>query len=344
MRKYYQRRLPENPIEDYYFIHRDTENVQSLIIEYGFIDNESDRQKLRKNLLDYGEAVVRAISQYIGINYVPPANLTNDYYTVQSGDTLYKISQRFGLTVNELKSLNNLTSDTLSIGQILKVSTENIQPPINDQNSNIYIVQAGDSLYSIAQRFNTTVNQLIVLNNLATTSIQIGQQLIIRQLTSPPSPPPEQYYIVQSGDTLYKIAQQFNVLVDDIIQANQLTTTVLSIGQSLLIPTLPSTPPNNLEYIVQSGDSLWNIAKKFNVTIDDIKRLNNLNSNLIQLGQILIIPFNQSIGYITYTVKLNDSLYKIAQAYNTTVDEIKKLNNLTSNVLPIGQQLQIPVN
>lgn len=89
MRKYYQRRLPEDPSKDYYYIIRETVPMQSLLVEYGFIDNANDRVKLQNDLLNYVEAVVRAIAQYAGVSYTPPAGNSNTFYTVVKGDTLF---------------------------------------------------------------------------------------------------------------------------------------------------------------------------------------------------------------------------------------------------------------
>ncbi len=101
---------------------------------------------------------------------------------------------------------------------------------------------------------------------------------------------------------------------------------------------------NNLPYQtykVVKGDTLYKIAQEFNTTVDEIKRLNNLTSNNLAIGQELKIP-TTTTNYQTYKVVGGDTLYKIAQEFNTTVDEIKRLNNLTSNNLAIGQELKIP--
>ena len=98
-------------------------------------------------------------------------------------------------------------------------------------------------------------------------------------------------------------------------------------------------------YIVKSGDSLYSISKRFNTTVDEIKKSNNLTSNLLSIGQKLIIPNNKNNQDDNiYIVKSGDSLYAISKKYNTTVDDIKKNNNLTSNLLSIGQKLIIPNN
>ncbi|MCX4249184.1 MAG: LysM peptidoglycan-binding domain-containing protein [Bacilli bacterium] len=100
-------------------------------------------------------------------------------------------------------------------------------------------------------------------------------------------------------------------------------------------------------YIVKSGDTLYSLAKKFNTTVDEIKKLNNLSNNSLSLNQSLKIPNattekEPSTSYDTYKVVKGDTLYGIAKKFNTTVDEIKKLNNLGSSSLSINQLLKIP--
>ena len=94
-------------------------------------------------------------------------------------------------------------------------------------------------------------------------------------------------------------------------------------------------------YTVKSGDSLYQIAKKYNTTVDEIKSLNNLTTNNLSIGQNLKVP-TMNEEYVNYTVVKGDSLYQIAKKYNVTVNEIKSLNNLTTNNLSIGQILKIP--
>ena len=96
----------------------------------------------------------------------------------------------------------------------------------------------------------------------------------------------------------------------------------------------------NNTYIVKAGDTLYGIAQKFNVTVDNLKNANNLINNTLSIGQTLIIP--STISYITYTVKPGDSLYSIARTYGTTVSEIESLNNLSTSILNVGQQLLLP--
>jgi len=147
-------------------------------------------------------------------------------------------------------------------------------------------------------------------------------------------------YVVKSGDNLYKIANKFGVSVDDIKNINKLGSNLLSIGQVLKIPN--NINNDYIQYVVVKGDSLYKISKKYNTSVNEIKKLNNLNSDLLSIGQLLKVPNNIDNDNIQYVVVKGDSLYKISKKYNTTVDEIKKLNNLSSNLLSIGQVLKIP--
>ena len=96
------------------------------------------------------------------------------------------------------------------------------------------------------------------------------------------------------------------------------------------------------EYVVRAGDSLWLIAQRFQTTVDAIKQLNGLTSNLLNVGQVLKIPSVQSAPYIEYTVRPGDTLWLLSRRYDTTVDAIKQLNGLSSDMLSIGQVLRIP--
>ncbi len=275
-------------------------------------------------------------------------------YIVQKGDTLYGISKQFGVSVQDIKTANNLANNTINVGQTLMI------PSIN--TTILYIVKKGDTLYSIASNYGVTVDQIKNLNNLKSNTLSIGQQLRI-PVNDNVQDEPFGYtiYTVRIGDTLYSIAKKNNTTTQKIKDINNLTTDVLTVGQQLKIPynTMLDEAFDNdyLIYIVKKGDSLYSIAKKYNMSVAKLIEINNLKSNVISIGQQLkVIPEKDNaipIGstcygegyvepqYLTYTVKKGDNLYNIARNYNVTVESIKTLNNLTSNNLSIGQILKI---
>lgn len=220
-------------------------------------------------------------------------------YTVKKGDTLYGISNQFGVSVVDLKNLNNLKDNNLKIGQVLKISQSSGKNPDSTVN---YIVKKGDSLYSIARVYKTTVQEIQKLNNLKSNALSIGQELKI----------PENYvndasanlptyinYTVKKGDSLYSIAKRYGITTNTIIKDNALKNNLLSIGQNLKIRTKKEsiveecfgneTSDKNIEYIVKKGDSLYSIAKKYNTDVSTIMKNNNLKSSNLSIGQILKI-------------------------------------------------------
>jgi LysM repeat protein len=219
IRKAYQRTLPSNPTKDYYFMLRNTGNTEAMIIEYGFLDSSKDDvAQLKNNWKNYAEAVVKAIAEYTNLNYTTDDN----FYTVKAGDSLWNIAKKYNTSVDTIKRLNNLSSNLINIGQRL------IIPSINNVVS--YTVKVGDTLYKIANEFNTTVDNLMKLNNLSNNLISVGQKLLL-----PPSNNINQTYTVQKGDTLYKIADEFNTTIDEIKKLNNLNNNILSIGQILKV-------------------------------------------------------------------------------------------------------------
>lgn len=280
VRKYYQRRLPSDSSKDYYYIIRNTPNNETLIVEYGFLDNEADAKRLKSNYKKYAEAVVRAVTLYGGYKYVPVSG--SNYYVVKKGDSLWSIARANGLTVDELKSLNNLSSNVLHVGDTLLISSTDSTG--DDGNDNYYVVKSGDTLWSIARKYNLSVNELKALNNLSSNALSVGQRLIVGKESS-------NDYVVSAGDTLWAIARKFNVSVDDIKALNNLSSNNLSIGMTLKIPLYSNKQNEETNvYVVKSGDSLWSIARMFNSTVDEIKSLNGLKSNVLRIGQRLVVP------------------------------------------------------
>ena len=185
-----------------------------------------------------------------------------------------------------MKKTNNLATNNLTIGQVLKIPISN--------TSNNYIVKKGDSLYSIAKNNNISVDTLMKDNGITSTNLTIGQVLKIRLPETeeidecygeeyiPQNNTSSINYTVKKGDSLYKIASKYNTSVSAIQKLNNLNSISLDIGMVLKIPINNSN--SGTTYTVQKGDSLYSIAKKFNITVDSIKRKNNLTNNLLSIA------------------------------------------------------------
>ena len=271
-------------------------------------------------------------------------------YIVKRGDTLYGISNQYGVSVSELASLNNIRGSNLQVGTVLKIPNNS---GTNPNNMFMYTVKSGDNLYSIAKKYNTSVDEIKKLNYLTSNNLYVGQVLRIPEMYSNDIVLPNYInYTVKKGDTLYSIAKNYGVSVDTIVSDNSLKNNNLSIGQNIKIRTntslveecfgedyeIPST--NYVSYTVKRGDSLWNIAKNYSTSVSEIINLNNLSNANLSIGQVLKIP-SSSNNTNTYTVVRGDTLYSIARKFNVSVDSIKSKNNLTSNSLSVGQILKI---
>ena len=285
IRKVYQRRLPSDPSKDYYFIHRNTGVTQPLIVEYGFLDGRGDDvSRLKNNWRDIAEAVVKSIALYTNTPYNTENNNT---YIVKLGDSLWSIAKRNNITVDKLKQLNNLNTNTIKVGQILIIS-EDIKEPNNIEDYIIYTVKRGDTLYSIARSYNIDINELKNYNNLTDNILSINQELKIPIKNIEEEQVSTEYtdYIVKRGDSLYNISKTYGIPIQDLMKYNNLNTNLLSIGQILKIPV---STISNIEYIVKAGDTLYSIANTYNTTVNNIKAKNNLINNTLQIGQKLII-------------------------------------------------------
>ena len=272
-----------------------------------------------------------------------PSNTAKDYYFIHrnTGNT-EAIIVEYGFLDSTLDDPTQLKNDYKKLTKaVVDAILEYIGYSVEQEN--VYTVKSGDSLWSIAKKFNTTVDDLKKANNLTSNSLSIGQKLVIpgkKESTS------NNVYTVQKGDSLYSIARKYNVDVNALKQANNLSSNLLSIGQVLIIPI---GTEDYILYKVVSGDSLYSIAKKYGITMQEIMDFNNLGSTILTVGQVLKIPVAYeeeipSTSEVTYTVKSGDNLYSIARKYNVTVSDLMNYNNLTSNLLSIGQVIRIPSN
>nr|WP_319219676.1 LysM peptidoglycan-binding domain-containing protein [uncultured Trichococcus sp.] len=316
----------------------------------------------------------------------PTTPSTGNSVVVVSGDTLWKIANANGLTVAELKKLNNLTSDAIVTGQVLILKSAGTDTPNKPSTPTVtpgttsITVASGDTLWKIANAHGLSVAELKTLNNLTSDVIVPGQTLLLKQTTTPPSltppttptvptaPSVQSTITVASGDTLWKIASAHGLSVAELKTLNNLSSDYIYPGQSLKVtksvttgnnstgvtpPTVtkPSVPTvTNKVYIVQKGDTLYKIASANGVSVAELKAWNNLNTDIIFVNQSLKLAATTSSTQTTapttsapeasgntYTVQKGDTLYSIAKKKGVSLAALIEANDITSNIIYVGQ-------
>lgn len=361
-----------NQIPDTYTV-KAGDSLWGISQTYGTtVNNLKQINNLSSNVIYVGQVLKLKQQSNSTSNQTPQS--TTDTYTVQSGDTLWGIANTHDTTVNNLKQINDLTSDTIYVGQVLKLkqrstTQQESSQPSQSNSSDFYTVKAGDSLWKIAMGNDLTVSHLKQMNNLTTNTIYVGQQLRIKegQTNSQASQSNSQTnqssqnagtYTVKAGDTLWGIANDHDTTVNALKQNNHLSSDTIYVGQVLSLGQTSSTSSHsqatasaqsstsNGTYTVKSGDTLWSIANANDMTVAQLKQKNDLSNDTIYAGQKLNVSSAKSTSATstpsaTYTVKSGDSLWKIASANGTTVNQLKSLNNLSSDLIYAGQQLKL---
>ncbi|MBF6626588.1 LysM peptidoglycan-binding domain-containing protein [Aerococcaceae bacterium zg-BR9] len=255
------------------------------------------------------------------LTYTVTAQEETGTHTVQSGEYLLAIANKYGVSVEELRAWNGLTSDWINVGDVLAVSasaagsaatstsstttTSDAAAPVT--NAGTHVVAPGDTLYTIAQRYGTTVGSLMAWNGLSSDWLNVGDVLAVYGAASAtdyyPSTTPTTtsgYHTVAPGDTLSGIALAYGVSVSDLLAWNGLTSDWLNVGDVLSVGGYSQTPaytpsatpavtPTGATYTVKSGDNLSTIAAAHGMTVDELMAMNGLSSTFLQIGDVLAV-------------------------------------------------------
>ena len=263
------------------------------------------------------------------------------YYKVRQGDNLGEISNKYGVTVAEVKKWNKLKSNNIALGASLKIiKNERVVTTVRKE------VKADKAIVENKVETAVTSND----NNVDSNENSSG------------------FYEVQKGDNLFSIAKKFNVSLEDLKKWNNLDDLNVQTGSKLAlvnkdenaVAEAPKTETKIVEHKVRKGEYLGSIAKKYNVTLAEIKEWNGLESNSVKLGETLIvskkevainevktskkenIAANDRNEVKTYYVKKGDSLFSIAKKYpGVTISDIKKWNGIKNESLKPGMKLKI---
>ncbi|MDT2837167.1 LysM peptidoglycan-binding domain-containing protein [Enterococcus durans] len=325
-------------------------------------------------------------------------------YTVKSGDSVWKIANDHGISMNQLIQWNNIKNNFVYPGQQLIVSnggsssstttnTGNASSNSNNAGSAAvsgtkYTVQSGDSVWSVSNKYGISMNQLIQWNNIKNNFIYPGQQLVVSNGSSSSSATTDQTatnntntntgattntgstYTVKAGESVWSVANKNGISMDQLIQWNNIKNNFIYPGQQLIVKggnaatstntssttaaTTPSTPntsnttstasTGDTIYTVKAGESVWGVANKHNITMDQLIQWNNIKNNFIYPGQQVIVKKGTTqsaptTGQKTYTVKAGESVWGVADSHGITMNQLIEWNNIKNNFIYPGQQL-----
>jgi len=258
--------------------------------------------------------------------YEHNSNLKFIPYLVKKGDTLYSIAKRYEVSIEELKKINNLQDESISIGQILKIPTNkefyysqflNTSENLFSQGNKLIFyhkVAKGETLYSISKKYGIPIQELKKINNLKSTKLKVGQTIKIYQNLEKVAKKPEEkefiFYEVKEGDTLYTISLRHNVSIDLIKDLNGIKDNVIFVGQKLKIPYNPLEEPFTLENpairFKEKPKEL--ISQKFSVNFLSKSFIDEKDENLLKKK------------FLEISKQFSDYLYKLGGSGNGYLD------------------------
>ena len=361
-------------------------NVRRAIRRSGSRDFWTLRRNLPRETRNYVPAFIASVivaKQPEKYGFKPTIDKPWTFESIEVPDALdlQFLAKESGIALDELRELNpairrDLTparsTTTLRLPAGTTASAEaalNSTPRDQWAPRMIHTVRSGDSLYSIARKYGSSVSAIRQANSLRGSLIRPGQNLIVprfgtemRTATNQPQRSADGgVYIVRRNDTLWDIANGFSVSVDSLCAANELSRRdVIKPGQRLNIPDGASTfvaparqqsqKVSGTRYTVRAGDTLSDIASAYNISVSSLKRANGLRSSRIYPGKELLIPAavekstpeRTVVGPGTYKVQKGDTLYDIARRFGISISDLRRANGLrTSRIYP-GDVLQIP--
>ncbi len=249
-------------------------------------------------------------------------------YTVASGDSVWSIANKHGISMDQLRSLNNIKNDFVYPGQTLNVngstqstSTTSTVSIVNRNTSattsgNTYTVVSGDSVWSIANKHGISMDQFRSLNNIKNDFVYPGQKVVV------------------SGGS----------------STNTSSTTTVSTAST-------ASQSSGGTYTVAAGDSVWSIANKHGISMDQFRSLNNIKNDYVYPGQKVVVSgssatstttsttvssqTSSSVAGNTYTVAAGDSVWSVANKHGITMDQFRSWNNIKNDFIYPGQKVVV---
>ena len=368
----------DKPPYIYHTINRG-ENLGLIATQYGVsIAAIKEWNGLRNNKIIAG----KRLKIYTDENYSPSmdeiaSNNTKGslyYYKVRKGDTISEIAERYHISTAELRNWNNLKSNRINYGQTLKIFTSGATDSYVESttsstgNVNYHKIKRGETLGGIAETYKVSASNIRKWNNITGNTIIAGNTLKIYSDSSPDLDKDVDSrsteltsesitHQIQPGETIIGISESYGVSIDDIKRWNNLSSSKIIAGKTLILYTnggndntsnnmVAETKSNATTHKVKRGETISGIAEKYHVSIASLKKLNDMTDNKIIIGEELQIPqssvdSNQLTDDGYHIVENGETLYSIAIKYHTSVQKIKKINNLSSSKIIVGQKLKV---
>lgn len=260
---------------------------------------------------------------------------------VKKGESLYSIADDYDCSVKDLKSWNNLKSNQIQVGQKLlihlssddkkntpKATAKNQKPDIDvdtDETASVdnqakvaeHIVEKGESLHLLSKQYNCSIDDLKKWNNLDGNKVMIGQKLVIR-----PS----------NNETVAEVKPEKKAVKEEDDEVSLAKSELQSIDKQ-----------QSNEHVVEKGETLFGIAMKYGCSVNDLRAWNNLDKSTVYPSQKLIIKGEngQKASPVYHVVSRGESLYSIAESYQTNIKTIQDINQLESTDIKAGQRLRV---
>lgn len=319
------------------------------------------------------------ISGVEGVDFTYETQTVTKWHKVRRGETLAKIANKYGVTSSSIKRANGLRRSSVKRGQSLKiVTTQRVKVPIEktDDPTNDELLAANNNADQLGTQ-QPDAEETEVAEPAPKTQKPAEQPKAKPEPKTKPESKAKQQpknrnhsddgivtkHTVRPGESLYKIATDNGITVDQLKAANNIIGDAVKAGETLVIPakgeaaklTAAKQKPATSTYTVRKGDNLGKIAAKHGITVDQLKELNNLTDNNIMVGQSIVVPGDGEQATekpakaerakprtTTHTVRSGETLGAIAEKYGTTVSAIKRASGIKSDRISIGQKLTIP--
>ena len=301
------------------------------------VTHETEDPKIKNNVIASADA--KPEKEYKTEKFVTTKEVTK-IHKVKKGDNLTEIANKYGVTLAEIKKWNQLKDNNIALGESIKIiKTEKFTTWIKKETKQPIV----------------ETKEAVVATDSKTNNVETPKTT-------------ENYYVVAKGDNLFSIAKKHNITVANLKEWNNIIDNSVKLGTQLIISedsvaqakteaTTPKKEFKNIEHIVEKGEYLGTIARKFNTTINDLLEWNSLSDSNIKLGDKLIVGKEEIItskealvqnnkdkksSEFLYQVRKGDTLLKITQKFpGVTISDLKKWNNIKGESLKPGMKLKI---